>query len=584
MAEVELWLHPDIFLYGVIHAHPKLTISYLKKVLTYAKAKEDGFPDLSWSIWKHMAVNKMLMTEDLAWTYFQLYFTLKNKTVKEQIDFAELRQQLLESKHFVSYKQKMKIPTAEFVLFLFLQQANKVSLRKSLLGEEWPGTSPRLSDSSRSDTSPIITDEHKHIQFFGSNFAKLIDLLFDKSKQNGNHTISCKMVQILGSVVLGKFTHEKTILSLLDLATHPKIQSISGYEPSKKYFSFHKFENWLLSCLTENPFGLSYCLNFGKRLNWTSEPSTLDLQRNKAKILTNALLAPLDQKLFVFTQCSNQTIARQTNLLDGSRVKIHRCHSSYLYLLSPLKLVSVENCSNTLIVLGPVSTGVKLHNCQNLILICPCQSVIVSSCSNITLHITTPTQPIIISEHNVSSSDVSVVLAPFNTFYGDLENHLALVGLAVSPNTDEWNNPVCIGNRTDVSSYRSGDSQRFPLNNDMVSAKTAFESKRIRLMDPKDFYIFSIPFKTFAVENKKSGKVCATEEIPGGLPKDYAEAVTAKQRATERWRQAVKKSNMTKEDRLQFQKLVEEKFKDWVSDTNNQRQLDDLGHKKFKST
>ena len=29
-----------------------------------------------------------------------------------------------------------------------------------------------------------------------------------------------------------------------------------------------------------------------------------------------------------------------------------------------------------------------------------------------------------------------------------------------------------------------------------------------------------------------------------------------------------------------FRKLVEEKFKDWVMETNNQRQLDDLGQKK----
>ena len=581
MAEVELWLRSDVFFYGVIYAHTKLTVSYLKKVITYAKAKH-GYPFLSWPIWKHMAVNKMLMTEELAWTYFQLYFTLKNQTVEERIKFAEMRQQLLESKQPISYKQQMQVPTLEFVLFLFLQQANKVSLRKSLLGEEWPGTSPRLLESSghstRSDSSSSMTDENKHLHFFTSNFSKLVDLLCDESKHNVNGTIAPEIIKVIGLVVQGRVAQKNTVYSLLEIAMHPKVQSISGYMPLKSCFSFHKFENWLVSCLTENPYGLQSCLNFGKQLNWNVLSTSHDLQRKKSKVVTNALTAPSGQKLFLFSQCSSQTIARQTSLLNGAFIKIFRCHSSYIYLLSPLKLVNIENCTNLCVVLGPISIGVKLHNCQNVTLIAPCQSLIVSLCSKITLHVTTPTQPIILCEQNVSKIDLFVEFAPYNTFYDDLENHLAMVGLAVSPNTDQWNNPLCIDSRNGLSGQRLNDFQRFPMNNEHV--KTQKDANSFQIMDPKDFYIFAIPFKTCAGQEKRNGKYCTTEEIPGGLPKEYSEAVTAKQRATERWRQAVKKSNMTKEDRLLFQKLVEEKFKDWVGETNNQKQLDDLGQKK----
>lgn len=66
MSDLQFWVNPYPFCFGVIHAHPKLSTVYLKKAVAYAnKAKEGGFPKLKWNIWKHMAVNKMLLTEDI---------------------------------------------------------------------------------------------------------------------------------------------------------------------------------------------------------------------------------------------------------------------------------------------------------------------------------------------------------------------------------------------------------------------------------------------------------------------------------------------------------------------------------------
>ena len=593
MSEVELWLHPDILYYGIICAHPKLTVPYLKKVVSYAKAKgkDGGFPELSWTIWKHMAVNKMLMEETLAWTYFQIFFNLKNKSVKERLEFAELCQQLSETGSLASYQQHMKVPTLEFVLFLFMQQANKVSLRKSLLGEEWPGASPRLespSHSSRSEATVNIVDERKHTQFIISHFSQIIEILSEgyKIKDSPNREyVASEVIKVLGYIIHGRIVMQNTVCTLYDIAIRHRIQSNSGYMRQAGCFSLHLFEQWLTKKLGENPFGLANCITSGTRLNWADAPSSRkENQIKKARIATNCLSAPTDNKLIFFSQCTNQTVARQTVLLNNSCVKIHRCHSAYFYLLSPLKCVSIEKCNNTWVVLGPVSTCVKIVNCQNVTLIAPCQSAIVSSSTGITLHITTPSQPVLMSDG--VSSECCVTLAPYNTFYADLELHLAMVGLAISPNTDQWNNPICLGNRSNLSLSHSR------MNDTMLSRPSkdyteplASENQAYRLVSPSQFYTFSIPFKTRKKSaDKQAENGCVTEEIPGGLPKEYAQAVKVKQRSTERWRQAVKKSNMTREERTDFQKLVEEKFKEWVTETKNQRQLDDLGQEKVTSS
>ena len=596
MSEVELWLYPDLFHYGIVFAHPKLTVPYLKKVVSYAKAKarEGGYPYLSWLIWKHMAVNKMLMDENLAWTYFQIFYTLKSKPVKERLEFAELQQQLAESQNSTSYKQHMKVSTLEFVLFLFMQQANKVSLRKSLMGEEWPGCSPRLESpvhSSRSDVAATTVDERKHIHFVLSHFSQIIDILTDGNKtktfpQQGP-VISVEVVKALGYLIHGRIRSQSVICNLYDIAIRHRIQNNSGYLRATDCFSMLKFEQWLTKVLGENPFGLASCITSGIRLNWADLSPRKENQRRKAKIAINSLSAPNDSKLIVFSQCSNQTVARQTALLNGACVKIHRCHFAFVYLLSPLKSVSIEKCIDTSIVLGPVSMCIKLISCQNVTLIAPCQSVIVSSSNGITLHVTTPTQPIIFGDNSLSLSEPPVILAPYNTFYADLENHLAMVGLAVSPNTNQWNNPICVDNRSNMSLSHSrindGLLSRSSKNVDGVdSCSSEHDSQFYRLMNSSDFYTFSIPFRLPKTTSGKHDKnFCITEEIPGGLPKEYAQAVRAKQRGTERWKKAVKKSNMTKEERTLFQKLVEEKFKEWVLDTSHQRQLDDLGQGKL---
>ena len=44
-------------------------------------------------------------------------------------------------------------------------------------------------------------------------------------------------------------------------------------------------------------------------------------------------------------QVGKQTVARCSGTLQGSSVKIHRCHYSYIYLLSPLRYDKSAICS-----------------------------------------------------------------------------------------------------------------------------------------------------------------------------------------------------------------------------------------------
>lgn len=55
---------------------------------------------------------------------------------------------------------KLSVDTLQFLLFLYTQQLNRVSLRTSLIGEEWP--SLRSRSPSPSDRSPSSSDRSQN--------------------------------------------------------------------------------------------------------------------------------------------------------------------------------------------------------------------------------------------------------------------------------------------------------------------------------------------------------------------------------------------------------------------------------------
>lgn len=61
---------------------------------------------------------------------------------------------------YMSFHVQLSVDTLQFLLFLYLQQLNRVSLRTSLIGEEWPSPRSR-SPSSSADREAKISFQNK---------------------------------------------------------------------------------------------------------------------------------------------------------------------------------------------------------------------------------------------------------------------------------------------------------------------------------------------------------------------------------------------------------------------------------------
>ncbi|ESO97327.1 hypothetical protein LOTGIDRAFT_231523 [Lottia gigantea] len=564
---VSVWVKAEPFSYGALPVapDPRLTFTNIRKIVIYARNKgSTGYPLLSYSVWKHIACNKLHITEELAWMFFSSCHVLVGIfSPVERIRWDERLKRCRSDREIDDLRCTLKIDLYIFVLYLYIQQLYRVSLRASLVAgrnimiillnllHKWPSQSSISSLDFDGPGTPRSTprnskslDDHSHHVFVQTHLQEILELVSsvgedNASNQNGrpSRTLSLEAVESLGFIVAGSPEYNKTVKSLIELSTSLSNSYNTGYDKFSQHFNLHQFQQWIKDNLAHNPFSVSACIANGTRLSWPLAGDEGKGESNKrGKIATNANIVPrhhvIGNKLIIMSQVSKQTVARSSGTLELSCVKIHRSHYSYLYLLSPLRSVTIEKCRNSTVILGPVELTVHLSNCENITVIVPCRNIIVSGCTSCTLHLLTPNRPTLLSGND------SILIAPYHTYYPQLEEHMTRVGLGSDLNL--WDQPLCVG------PDHKGQSQW-----DFLPSEV--------------FHQFRIPFEMEG----------PTHSIPG-LPKQYLRYLSQRQKQVDNWQKIVKEAHLSRPQRKEFQVLVESRFQTWLAETGYKKELDGL--------
>ncbi|KAM9851208.1 LOW QUALITY PROTEIN: TBCC domain-containing protein 1 [Aulostomus maculatus] len=550
---VSIWPRMEPFLLGSLQVAPssKLSLHYLRKMAIYVRTRDGCFPVLGWPMWRHIACGKLQLPEDLAWLYFETFDLFIGHTPEERLEWAECLSQCSSKSELDQQRNKMSVDTLQFLLFLHIQQLNRVSLRNSLIGEEWPShrtRSPSPSEREAKTSSQNKNwDDQAHLSFMQSHLAELLELLVEPAQlsQSGQALRDCQIpleaVRSLGLLLEGSVCHSSVIQPVHRLLTKGPLQTQAGYSTTSCSFPLHKLLSCLQHNLTLNPFGITACLRSGKKLAWAQQ---VEGAMKRAKIARNTHMAPPGSKMVLMSQVFKQTLAKTSEKLTGANIKIHRCSDAFIYLLSPLRSVNVDKCRDTTVVLGPVETSVHMHSCQNVRLVCVAGRIAVGACSRCTVHALTPTRPLLLP------GNTDITLGPFHTFYPSLEDHMASVGLAVVPNV--WDQPLLLGTEGLVNPSPNTSSNPDPA--------------CYHLLPPAEFHTLVVPFQM-------EGDTC---EVPGGLPPKYQTALDEKQKRIQTWQRTVTEARLNKEQRRKFQELVEVKFHEWLLETGHRQELDSL--------
>ncbi|KAL3715838.1 hypothetical protein ACJRO7_007571 [Eucalyptus globulus] len=244
---------------------------------------------------------------------------------------------------------------------------------------------------------------------------------------------------------------------------------------------------------------------------------------------------------------SKSSFVKQASDLKGSSVKVLNCHDSVIYILSPLKYATIYGCSEATIVLGAVGKAVRIEHCERVHVIAAAKRVCIASCRECVFFLGVNQRPLIVGDNH------KLQVAPYNTFYSQLEEHMTEVGIEATIN--KWDEPLALG------MVDPHDSLSHPAGVSDAQAESAAR------LDPDQFTNFLIP-NWFESES-----VGSTEGNPFPLPDAYMTSQQRNHKSLGEIKQMLREVPLEENRKRELSSALHVYFKDWLYASGNIRQL-----------
>ncbi|XP_062223817.1 uncharacterized protein LOC133922473 [Phragmites australis] len=244
---------------------------------------------------------------------------------------------------------------------------------------------------------------------------------------------------------------------------------------------------------------------------------------------------------------SKTSVVKHAADVKGHSMKVLNCHDSVIYILAPLKYATVYGCSDATVVLGAVGKVVKVEHCERVHIIAAAKRISIANCRECIFYLGINYQPLVLGDNH------KLQVAPFNTYYPQLRDHMMQVG--VDPTVNKWDQPFVLG------VVDPHDSLSHPAGASDVKAESA------TCLDPDLFTNFLIP-SWFEAEVQETTKC-----NPFPLPEIYLASQSRKHSALEDIQKTVRELQLDDNRRRELTSALHAQFKDWLYASGNIRQL-----------
>ncbi|KAK5841809.1 uncharacterized protein LOC108467170 [Gossypium arboreum] len=244
---------------------------------------------------------------------------------------------------------------------------------------------------------------------------------------------------------------------------------------------------------------------------------------------------------------SKSSYVKQASDLKHSSMKVINCHDSVIYILAPLRYATIYGCSDATIVLGAVGKAVRVEHCERVHVIIAAKRVCIANCRECLFFLGVNQRPLVVGDNH------KLQVAPYNTFYSQLEEHMAEVGIQATMN--RWDEPLALG------AVDPHDSLSHPAGVSDAQAESAAQ------LDPDQFTNFLIP-NWFEGESAGS-----TKDNPFPLPDAYLKSQLRNQKNLSEIKQILREAPLEENRKRELSCALHVYFKDWLYASGNIRQL-----------
>ncbi|KAE9466014.1 hypothetical protein C3L33_02078, partial [Rhododendron williamsianum] len=235
---------------------------------------------------------------------------------------------------------------------------------------------------------------------------------------------------------------------------------------------------------------------------------------------------------------SKSSYVKQASDLNGSSVKVVNCHDSVIYVLAPLRYATIYGCSDATIVLGAVGKAVRVEHCERVQVIVAAKRICIANCRECVFYLGVNQRPLIVGDNH------KLQVAPYNTYYSQLEEHMNQVGIQATIN--KWDEPLALG------AVDPHDSLSHPAGESDVQAESASR------LDPDQFTNFLIP-NWFEGESSGSTKV-----NPFPLPDAYMASQHRNHNNLGEIKQILRETQLEESRKRDLSSALHVYFKDWL--------------------
>ncbi|CAH8358403.1 unnamed protein product [Eruca vesicaria subsp. sativa] len=437
----------------------------------------------------------------------------------------------------------------DLVLFLYVQSYKKLMPRthkdSAAVADVWPSASAfdgylslspiQLVRSNSRRFMPSPADEEAHqLSYLQKHLANMISLLADpvEGEKDESSVLS-----------LESFEHIGFLLHFGDTSLSQATPFFNNSNPDIPAVPVPAslVHDWLLKNIASALENISDRMS-GKE-NGPSNASGQDAANADAcdKVSTD------DRGRCIIEGVSKTSLFKQASDLKGRSVKVANCHDSVIYLLAPLRYATVYGCSDSTIVLGAAGKAVRVEHCERVHVIAATKRICIANCRECVFYLGVNQRPIIVGDNH------KLQVAPYNTFYSHLEEHMTEVGIA--PTINRWNESLALGavDPHDSLSHPTGASDK--------------QTESVSCVDPNQFTNFLIP-------NWFAGEVLgSTKENPFPLPAAYLAVQQTGLKKLEETRQSLRETPLEANRKRELTTAFHMQFKDWLYASGNIRQL-----------
>ncbi|XP_010913921.1 uncharacterized protein [Elaeis guineensis] len=456
----------------------------------------------------------------------------------------------------------------DLVLFLYIQSYKRLLPRahkdSAAVADVWPSTSAfdgylsalsplQLVRSNSRRSMPSQADEEAHqLSYLQKHMANILTLLAESIEGEGDESLVIPLERFEHLGFLIQFSEG---IPLREAA--PFFANSDPEMPAVPVPAAH-VHDWVLQhiavSLEHNAERVSAKENGPQNFSDLDVPmfdasvSHIRVQSSSSPTVTSMQSSPAYSRSQTFVEgISKASVVKQECDIKGHSVKVLNCHDSVIYILAPLMYATVYGCSDTTIILGAIGKAVRVEHCERVQVITAAKRICIANCRECVLFLGVNQRPLIVGDNH------KLQVAPFNTYYSQLEEHIAQVGVDLTVN--KWDEPLVLG------MVDPHDSLSHPAGVSDVQAGSA------TCLDPGQFTIFLIP-KCLGAESPQP-----TKYIPFRLPEIYSESQRRKHSVLSDIQQALRDVQLDANRKRDLAMALHVHFKDWLYASGNIRQL-----------